>query len=67
MRWVLRVVLLLGGLALCVIGVSAATKLFRDTLDSPRALIAVLALITFLGGAVVIGAVINDVRHDRPR
>ena len=65
MRWVVRVVLLLGGLALCAIGVSAAAKLFRDSLDSPRALIAVLALITFGGGVVVTAAVINDFRHDR--
>lgn len=46
-------------------GLSAASKLFRETLDSSRWEIGGLALIYFVGGVIAIIAVIADVRRRR--
>ncbi|MDX6248738.1 MAG: hypothetical protein QOF10_2098 [Kribbellaceae bacterium] len=65
MRLVLRAAVLAAGVGLCAIGLSAASKLFRETLDSSRWEIGGLALIYFVGGVVAIIAVIADVRRRR--
>ena len=67
MRFVLRVVVLVAGLGLCAIGVSAASKLFRETLDSPRWMIGGSALFAFVVGAFLIAAVVADFRRQRVR
>jgi hypothetical protein len=67
MRFVLRVAVLTVGVGLCAIGVSAGSKLFRETLDSPRWMIGGLAFITFMGGAAAVVAVIADSRRQRVR
>jgi hypothetical protein len=48
------VFLLVLGVISCAVGVSAASKLFRETLDSPRWLIGALALLAFLAGGTAI-------------
>jgi TRAP-type C4-dicarboxylate transport system permease small subunit len=65
MRFVLRAALLAAGVGFCAIGLSAASKLFRETLDSSRWEIGGLALIYFVGGVIAIIAVITDVRRRR--
>jgi hypothetical protein len=65
MRFVLRVAILVAGVGLCAIGLSAAGKLFRETLDSPRWMVGGAALVTCLGGATVIVAAIIDFRRQR--
>lgn len=49
-----RVFLLALGIISCAVGVSAASKLFRETLDSPRWVIAALALLAFAAGGTAI-------------
>jgi drug/metabolite transporter (DMT)-like permease len=51
---IVRVFLLIVGVISCTIGTSATRKLFRETLDSPRWMIAGLALIAFAAGAAAI-------------
>ncbi len=65
MRFVLRAVLLVVGVGLCGIGISAGSKLFRDTLDSPRWMIGGLAFIYFIVGAAAIAVAIIDLRRQR--
>jgi len=43
----------------CAVGVSAASKLFRQTLDSPRWMIGALALLAFLAGGTAIALAIR--------
>ena len=53
-----RMFLLIVGVISCAIGLSATLKLFRETLDSPRWMIAGLALLAFAaGGAAILLAV----------
>ena len=65
MRLVLRSVLLVVGVGLCAIGLSAGSKLFRDTLDSPRWMIGGLALVYFGLGVASVAVAIVDLRRQR--
>jgi hypothetical protein len=53
---------LIAGIASCAIGVSASLKLFRETLDSPRWMIAGLALIAFVAGGMAVALALRPRR-----
>jgi hypothetical protein len=55
-------IVLIAGLASCAIGVSASLKLFRDTLDSPRWMIAGLAMIAFVAGGTAVALALRPRR-----
>ena len=58
----IRLFLVIIGVIICAVGISAASKLFRETLDSPRWMIATLAGIALVAGC---GAIVLAVRLRR--
>jgi hypothetical protein len=62
-RLVLRVVLGVVGVGLCAIGVSAASKLFGETLDSDPWMIAALAVVYFVLGLMALWAGVSGLRR----
>lgn len=63
MRNLGRVVVGVCGVGLCVVGFSAGSKLFRETLDSPRWVIGGLALVALVVGVGALVAVVVDYRQ----
>jgi hypothetical protein len=59
---IFRVIFMIAGIVSCAIGVSASLKLFRETLDSPRWMIAGLALIAFVAGGAAVAVALRPRR-----